>query len=301
MGKDVTGGSREMNGQSSHQDGSDDWSGFCAPGTTFKQNRVTISNNVSLRVVSFFPENRHYSQSVIMVPGIISVMLTFKKIVIGLNEQFVVHYVETREKSSSIVPEGASYDIGTIGSDIIEVISSLQMEDSEYILFGASMCATAVIERYTDLRRMPLGLILLEPNAVFDYPKWSLGIIRISALLYPIIKPFAKWYLKHFRVNMKDDYEMIRISSRALDAADPYKLKNTILAIANYEIWDRFPEIKLPVLIVYASKDTFHRHDDVMRILSMITDCEQCDLETHDRIHSQEFVNCFTDFIKKLL
>jgi len=182
---------------------------------------VPLPNGVSLRIVTFTPAVQRQAFPVVLVPGLVSVMLTFKNLLLELTRDFVVHYVETREKSSSVVRETTDYDVGAIGSDIIEAVSYLGLEDHRYILFGASLSATAMIDRAGDFRRPPLCLILLEPNAVFDYPPWSLPIIRHAAPFYRYIRPVAKWYLRTFRVNTAEDYEMYRINCRALDAADP--------------------------------------------------------------------------------
>lgn len=286
--------------QMNQEDEQEDWSEYCAPGTICHQFRVVLSNDVSLRVISFYPQSESHLLPVVMLPGLVSVMPTFKNILIELTRHFVVHYVETRDKSSSLVEKGANYDVDAIGSDIVEVISHLQLKDQKYILFGASLSATAIIDSYQYLEKYPFCLVLLEPNAVFDYPKWSLPLIRFSAPLYSVIKPFAKWYIKKFRVNTEEDYEMYRITSRALDAADPRKLKNTILAISKYQIWDRLSSVQSPTLIVCASKDTFHRHDDITRIVSRIKNSTYLDLEVHKRTHSKEFVGHFRIYIKNL-
>jgi len=274
---------------------------FCAPGTSYHQQWIALSGRVALRVVSFYPKSAAQPFPVVMVPGLVSVMLTFKNILIKLTRHFVVHYVETREKSSSRISIDASFDVNAIGLDIVEVVSRLGLQEGQYILFGASLGATAIIEGYRHLSQLPFCLVLLEPNAVFDYPKWSLKVIRVGAPFYSILKPIAKWYLRKFRMNTEEDYEMYRISSRALDAADPYKLRDAILAISSYQIWDRLSSIHSPSLVVCASKDKFHRADDIARIVSMIPDCSYCDLEVHERTHGKEFGEYFKNYVDHLI
>ena len=273
---------------------------FCAPGTTSFDRMVPLPNGVSLRIVSFSPQSKRQPFPVVLVPGLVSVMLTFQKILIELTRDFVVHYVETREKSSSVVKGRADYDVKSIGLDIIDVISHLGLEDQKYILFGTSLSATAMVDRADDFQHLPLCLILLEPNAVFDYPPWSLPLIRYLAPVYRHIRPIVKWYLRKFRVNTDEDYEMYRINCRALDAADPYKLRDVVLGISSYQIWDRLASVHTPTLIVSASKDTFHRHEDILKIVSMIKKSTPCDLETHARIHSRELVDHVRDYLRTL-
>ncbi len=276
----------------------EDLSAFCASGCHWKVQHLQLSTHVILRVVTFSPPKPMFPLSVVMVPGLVSVMLTFQKILLGLTRYFVVHYVETREKSSSVVPPHSSFDVTTIGRDIAEVVTRLKLRRNRYVLFGASLGATAIVDGYRFLPQEPFCLVLLEPNAVFDYPGWSLKIIRFGAPLYAILRPVAKWYLKKFRVNTREDYEMFRITSRALDAADPYKLRDTILAIAPYQIWERLARIKVPTLVVAASRDKFHRHEDIVRIVEEIPDCTYLDLEVHERTHSEAFSEHVINFVK---
>lgn len=270
---------------------------FCAPGTTYLDRMIGVSNGVSLRVVSFYPKLKSQQLPVVMAPGLISVMLTFKNILIELTKDFVVHYVETREKASSTIIDKTDYHVVSIGMDIEEIVSYLDLKENKFILFGASLSATAMVHCFNEFRSSPFCMVLLEPNALFDYPPWSLAIIRCSPPLYRFFKPIAKWYLKHFRVNTKEDYEMFEINCRALDAADPYKLRDVVLAITNYQIWGHLESVKSPTLIVFASKDTFHRRDDISKMISMMKGCTCCDLETHKRIHSREFVDQIRNYI----
>ena len=185
--------------------------------------------------------------------------------------------------------------------DIVRVIARLELTERNYLFYSASLGATATIECFPSLEKKPLCLVLLEPNAVFDYPQWSLWLIRcFPPFLYPLIKPVAKWYLKHFRTNYKQDIEMYRINSRALDAADPSKLQKAILAISGYQMGEQTNQISCPVLIVCATKDTFHRSSDIKCIVSGIKQITFLDLEIHERTHSHEFVDSVRDYIKTL-
>lgn len=107
----------------------------------------------------------------------------------------------------------------------LRVVSCLGLKEQGYVLCGTSLSATAMVDCYNDFKSYPFCMVLLEPNAIFNYPKWSLFINRYSAPWYRFIKPVIKWYLKNFIVNTKEDYEMYEINCRALDAADPYKLR----------------------------------------------------------------------------
>jgi pimeloyl-ACP methyl ester carboxylesterase len=273
---------------------------FCAPGASWFDRMVPLPTGVSLRIVSFTPPSKSQPLPLVMIPGLVSVMPTFQRLLVEFTRDFDVHYIETREKASSTAGKNADFRVETIGRDIIEAISHLGLEDRKYILLGTSLSATAMVDRYPDFRRVPFCMVLLEPNAVFDYPPWSLPLIRRAAGVYGLIRPVVKWYLRNFRVNTDEDAEMYQINCRALDRADPYKLRDAVLAISAYKIWDRLESVRTPTLIVSASKDTFHRHGDIQRMISMIKPGTHCDLESHRRIHSAEFADRVRDYVRTL-
>jgi hypothetical protein len=72
---------------------------FCPPGASVSEQMMGLADGVHLRIVSFYPAMKSPYPPIVMVPGLASVMLTFKNVLIGLTKHFVVHYVETRENS----------------------------------------------------------------------------------------------------------------------------------------------------------------------------------------------------------
>ena len=268
--------------------------GFCC--SEIKDRYISLPNGVDLRVVSFFSSKSNYLP-VVMITGLASVMESSREITRALSQKYTVHYLETREKISSRTNGSRDFGIEAIGEDIVQVISELGLGNKNYILFGASLGATAIVNSFRTLECKPLALILLEPNASFKIPHWSIPLIHLSSYTYRFIKPIAKFYIKNYRVNIKEDYEMYEISSRAIDAADPYKLKKTVLAMSRYKIWNCLDAVDVPTLIIAASKDHFHNHEEMVIMADQIKDCTLIDLETHQRTHSQEFVDNFQDFI----
>lgn len=260
---------------------------------------VSLPNGVDLRVVSYYSHENRYPP-VVMITGLVSVMESSKDITRALSRDFTVHYLETREKTSSRTNGARNFDIETIGHDIALAISELGLESGGYILLGASLGATAIVDSFRFLKNKPLALVMLEPNASFKIPRWSIPLIHLSEFAYGFIKPVAKYYIKHYRVNMQEDDEMYNISSRALDAADPYKLKKAVLSLGRYQIWEHLVFIDTPTLIVGASKDSFHNHEEMLKISDRIDDCTFVDLENHRRTHSPEFVITIKNYLQRL-
>ena len=109
-----------------------------------------------------------------------------------------------------------------------------------------------------------------------------------AVIFSTVLKPTAKWYLRNFTINVKEDKEMYKYSSLALDNADPLKLRDTIPAIAGYTVWDKLDSLDCSTLIVDTSRDGIHRHEDIMRMKNAIKNCIYVDLETNNRTHGNE-------------
>jgi pimeloyl-ACP methyl ester carboxylesterase len=115
--------------------------------------------------------------------------------------------------------------------------------------------------------------------------------------LYALVKPPAKWYLKTFRLNVEADMEQYVKYCSAIDAADPWKLKKAVLAVAKYSIWNRLELISCPVLLVDASKDRLHEPENLRKMESMIPQVTRIDLGTNRGTHSEKVVEEFRRFV----
>jgi pimeloyl-ACP methyl ester carboxylesterase len=262
---------------------------------------LSIKNGVTLNTKSFHPLIDKGYPPIVFVPGFASVMESFTGTLIALAREFTVHYIETREKATSTVPENSSFSVRDIASDISEAVDMLDITAREYVLLTYSLGATAAAESFDFIiTRKPLLLVLVEPSVIFRMPPWSLFTGRWFGWTFRYIKPLVKLYIKVFMVNTKEDYEMYMIIDRALDAANPKKLIATFLAISEYEIWDVLDKIDVPAKVIGASSDTFHSLGDAMEISTHIKGAEYIDMVTNKRTHSPEVAECIKEFIQKL-
>jgi pimeloyl-ACP methyl ester carboxylesterase len=267
-------------------------------GTLITENMVEVAANVAIRLVTFTPEAGTTGMPVVMVVGLATRMESFRDILMELSKHVTIFYIETREKSSSEISGKACFDMNEHGRDIAKVIAGLDLFSAQYALMGYSFGATAILEAYPLLPAKPRAVLLMEPTPAFRYPAWAKLLIRLAVPLYPVMKAFAKWYLRQFYINTKDDAEMAVISSRALDHADPQKLRDSILAIAGYEVWDRLALVECPALIVATSKDGLHTHADIMRMATSLKKCSYVDMETNKRSHSAELAVVTLDYLE---
>jgi pimeloyl-ACP methyl ester carboxylesterase len=266
-----------------------DNSSCCPEGTASETRLFRINDLVALHAETFTPQVLHGNNAIVLVGGLATILDSLSAIVSELASDHIVHYIETREKSGSLIGGNVSFDVETMGEDTATIIGKLGLEEDKYLLMGYSLGATVIADCYRNLAAKPKCMILMEPTPVFHYPAWSLPLIRYLGLpLYKILIPLSKLYLRTFHINTREDAEMAVISFRSLDHADPRKLRNVILAIARYKLWDKLPFIDCPVLIVGTSKDQLHVKGETEQMARLLKRSSYTDLETNKRTHSPE-------------
>jgi pimeloyl-ACP methyl ester carboxylesterase len=213
-----------------------------------------------------------------------------------MTKDFSVYYVETREKISSRIEGDVRFGVEEIGADVVRVVEQMNLND--YVLFGSSLGATAIIDCYRSLKRKPAGLVLVAPNAVFRVPRsWKIIVTLFYPPLYSLIRPSVKWYLRTFRLNVKEDAAQYEKYCESLDAADPKKLKKAVMAVWSYGVWDKLAGIDCPVLIVNASRDTLHEPENLQKIAAGIPQAIEVDLGTNSQTHDKPVVDAIRKFL----
>jgi len=263
---------------------------------------VTVSEGISLRVMTFTPAVDMGYPTILFVAGWITQLRAWKSVLRELTKDFRVVYAETREKVSSGVSRREEYSIEAIGHDLVGLVEQLGLPPGWYVPFGSSLGATAIVDCYSALTSKPLAAILVSPNTVFRVPRsWMIIVTMFYPGLYALIKPAVKWYLKNFRLDVESDREQYDKYCSALDAADPWKLKKAVLSVSKYAIWDRLDLLDCPTLLVGASRDVLHEPENFRAMVSKIRNATTVDLETNKRTHSEEVAHETRAFLTRIL
>ncbi|MFZ4621712.1 MAG: alpha/beta fold hydrolase [Bacteroidota bacterium] len=274
---------------------------YCAEGTIIRERMEKAGNDAELRVISFTPAIPTKNPAIVFVAGWISQMDAWKSVLQEMTKDFPVLYIETREKISSRMSADAEYSIEAIGSDIVQLIEQWKLPDNEYFLAGSSLGATVIVESYHALKSRPAAIVLISPNAVFRVPMlWKVVITLFYPPMYLVIKPFVKFYLKHFRMNVQADGAQYKKYSSALDGADPWKLKKAVIAVSRYSIWHRLASLDRPVLLIGALQDLLHEPGHFQTIASKIPRVTVVDLNTNAETHSPRTVAAIRTFLAAL-
>ena len=262
---------------------------------------VSVADNVALRVTTLAPAAPSSNPDVVFVSGWISQLHSWEDALGDMTRDFTVHYVETREKATSQVVGKTDYGVEAVARDIVRIVAHLGLRGGEYVLLGSSLGATAAIDALRLLSEQPRCLALIGANARFRVPLWGRILVTLfPPRLYLIIKPFIKWYLRHFRLDPEHGRIQAEKYAQNLDAADPWKLRKACLALAGYQIWDHLPLIRVPTLVFGASKDTLHEPENILKIMEGIAGSVYRDLQTNERTHSAEMVEELRKFLAEV-
>lgn len=280
-----------------------DYSEYTAKGSSVKEYYAAVSDGVSLKIIDFVPKaDNPRAPVVLFVAGWISLISGWKGVLKKLTPEFRTLYLETREKISSRLPGGARVGFSTLrmAEDIADIVEKAIPRNRPFVLAGSSLGATAILEHGTMEKRKPLCTILISPIPEFRFPAVLGSIIpALHPSWYLAIKPLVKWYLKNFRLDKEKEPEQVKKYENTLDAADPYKLKPSAIAVRNYSIWDKLPGIKTPSLIIGASSDTLHGTDYLSRMLSLMPHSCYRELESNKETHSEICGELIAEFLKK--
>ncbi len=274
-----------------------DYSDFCHAGTIYEVKYSALLTGVELLTVRFTPPEPIDAPPVVFIPGLASVIENFRETVIELTRTHTVYYIETREKKSAVISKRHRFTVEEVASDLVLFAHQTFPAGSRYVMAGYSLGATAIAEAFHLLNNKPEKIVLIEPNSSFPFQGWLLILARAAGVIYYPLKPILKWYLRRFRINLAEDYEMYLINCRILDAAEPVRTGRAIRDLSAYRMTGCLREINVPVLVVVASKDKFHSHGEGMDIARQISGAGYIDLVDNRRTHSAEMGRVISDFI----
>ncbi len=271
--------------------------------TEVKEYFIEVSDGVQLQIIDFDPGARKGGPIVLFVAGWISLISGWKGFLQEITPVFRTLYLETREKSSSHVPpkKKVSFTPERLRLDLKEVVEKTIPVNTPYVMAGSSLGATAIMEHLAAPDGpAPECAVLIAPNADFRFPRLLTPLIMmLHPSLYTVVKPLVKWYLKHFRVDMKRAPEQMKKYEGTLDAADPYKLKANALALIDYSIWERLPGINVPCLIVGATSDTLHGTGKMEKMVELLPRGEYLELESNTATHGNSAGKMIAKYLKE--
>jgi hypothetical protein len=226
-----------------------------------------------------------------LISGWFSLILRWSEVLQIVSKETQVVYIETRDKTSSIVEKSKQTDmsIERMSLDIAEVSGELGIDFQESICLASSMAATIMLKYLGDQNIAPWKTILLGPVPKFKFPP-LLGslLLAIPTFLVGFGMRYVRWHVLKFRVDKEKEPEQAKSYDLSLKLADPWKIRYSAKAAKRYNGWDDLEKINANVILVGASADKLHASEVTQKISSMIKGSEYVDFQTNQAAHSRE-------------
>lgn len=281
---------------------------YTIPSTKINDFYISVSDGMELYCIDFIPKKDSSSKPIIFfVAGWISHITGWKDVLLTLTDEYRVIYIETREKTSSRIPEGKTYkdfsfNVMRMVLDLHEVIQKVIPKNRTFVMAGSSLGSSVILEYLAMHTRKPECALLIGPLPEFRFPPLLGDIVpRLPASWYNVLKELVKWYLRNFRLDTEKEKEQMAKYTNTINSADPYKLKPNALALKNYNLWDKLPFITTPCYIFGAKTDKLHATDDIKRLLQNLQYAEYIECESNKETHSQVVAIHFKNIISKKL
>lgn len=265
-----------------------------------KETYVESFDESNIRVLSFEePKEPKEDIEVLFIAGLLSVFQRWEKVVKELNQHYKVHYVETREKSSSQLIKRAEFKIEIMRKDLAYIEKHLDLDKRKYITITSSMAGAMVIENIAHDDITPIGNIFVGPGVEIHFPR---GVPLLLRFLPPFLitawKPFIRWWLRRKLV----EPEQLKQYTRSIDEADFAKMRKCIIKNANrYNAWDILKDIKGRSILIGATKDKLHETEFSFNVAKAIPNCTFIDLGTNKAAHDTPLVELTIEFMQELV
>ena len=261
-----------------------------------------MDHGVELRVLEWRPHAAATKPPVLFVPGWVSVVEGWVEVLRALVADRRVIYLETREKRSATFRRQLTADdfrIPRLAEDIRVAWRELGVPDGT-VLFASSMGSNAILEALKDGGISARAAFLIGPNAALNVPWWGPLLFKVPVAAYGLVRAPVAWYLRHFRVNSREDPDQMRRYERTLREAEPARLRLSARAIVGYTAWPDLERIEIPVALAYAPSDTLHGGDDVEQLAMRIPGGRTVPCASNTAMHRAEVVAELDRFVDDL-
>jgi pimeloyl-ACP methyl ester carboxylesterase len=272
-------------------------------GAAYSERWLSVQDGVELRVMEWRPDGTG-QPPLYFVAGWVSVVEGWRPLLEVLVRRRPVVYIETREKRSAKIDRRRlrveEFSVQRLAEDLCEIARVVGADRSSAIWFGSSMGSTALLEALKGARLPARGAFLIGPNATFNFPWWSLPLLRVPAASYSVAKHLVIWYLRHFRVDARREPDQMRRYERTLNAAEPIRLKLSARAVVGYSLWPRLETVTAPVAIAYASSDVLHAESEAKSIVATLPAGIAVECPSNTYMHRAEVARDIEEFIAGL-
>ncbi|MEM1168200.1 MAG: alpha/beta hydrolase [Cyanobacteria bacterium P01_H01_bin.35] len=255
------------------------------------------SKTASVKVTEFFNNYCNQNNSaIIFVSGWASTYYTWRYVIPELSELFRVFYFESREKATAKVDNNASFYMSDMKDDLVSFINC-NFSDKPFVLIGSSLGATTILESWHSFENKPEKIVLITPNIKMPFPSILSIAFFIPDLIVEVLRPIIFAYVNARK--QKLDKKQVAGMNEVINRGNLPRIKSSIKDLWNYNFnLKLLTTINTPCLLITASEDRVHSHQDSQIILSKLPNSEYVNLKTFSTTHSQTIVSILKEWIK---
>lgn len=276
------------------------------PDSIYETLSVCVQVGVHLRVMTWRPKKPVSEDPIIFVAGWVSAVSGWVPLLKVMAARRPVYYIETREKRSALfetkklTPE--DFSIARMAEDLISVCRQLKITSPRATVIGSSLGATTLLEALKGARLTAGTAFLIAPNSEFKAPWYLQWLLFLPAFLYHGIKYFVLWYIKTFKVDVKNEPEQMMRYNETLRVAHPQRIKLSARAAIKqrYQVWPHLDSVQIPVALAYAPTDTLHSAANIRLMAERLPHATVIACPSNKYMHSGEVMRDIETFVLKL-
>ncbi len=125
-------------------------------------------------------------------------------------------------------------------------------------------------------------------------------MVHLPAWIYSMAKPFVLWYLRNFRVNVREDPDQMARYVRTVRSADPKRIMLSARAVIDYQALPGLETISTPVAVAYAGSDRLHGEGEVRRLVDAMPRGTAVSCPSNTYMHTAAVVADLEDYLAGL-
>ena len=224
--------------------------------------------DAEIQVYHITPPNPVANRPVVFVPGWGGIPSGYTDMYEVLHGKVELYYIETREKSSSILHNRrkAKFTMNQKARDVGAVLSYMKFEEEgkDYVLLGPCWGGAIVLQGLMDGSIHAPTVVVMDPMHRLWFSKWVMKYITplIPIWFIKILKPLIKWIKLH---NMTEQVQRQRADD-FIEHADLWKWKRTGVQVNDFELFGNLYQIAEEVFVINGTHDLIHDSADYPKI-----------------------------------
>ena len=271
-------------------------------GSTCSEEWVKVSNDVSLRVLCWTPENETMQKArpLMMVPGWGSVFEGWRPLVTEWATRRPIIYVETREKASARFTKKervTDFRMEDFIQDMVNVMKHFKLDDS-CDLFSSSLGSTILIEALQRDLVDARSSLFVAPNLDLKMPFWPRFFIKT-----PMPKFFLRFTIKMavwaVQKKVKEEGQRIRYK-RTLLSQNAARIRLSARSLIGYELPHDLSAISVPCGIIAAESDKLHGLENIEKLTKKIPGAVMIAVPSNQYAHEPDVLVDIEGYIASL-